>query len=81
MKYLFGCLHEKNSKVIFLFWFQASTKYGIKVSCPNKLSLFVFIKLSIFFHAPRQTLPLPLSFILNDRSLNAEVFTNKVVMN
>ena len=27
----------------FYFWFQAPTKYGIKVSWPNKLSIFIFI--------------------------------------
>ena len=46
---------------MFLFWFQALTKYGIKVSRPNELSIFIFMPLQKISHC--------LSHILNDRSL------------
>ena len=45
MKYLFGCC----MKIIFLFWFEVPTKYGIRVSWPNKLSILISMPLHKIF--------------------------------
>ena len=43
---------KKFQKIIILFWFQTLKKYGIKVSWPNKLSIFIFMTLHKIFSLP-----------------------------
>ena len=59
MKYL----HEKKLKIIFLFWFQAPTKYGIKVSWPNTLNIFIFMPVNKILHPLPHPTPSVLYFM------------------